>query len=257
MRYTAYLIACGLALSPVVTHAGDGKPAKAQTAKSETAKSETAKTEAAETKPAASVDKDAKAGPLTELPARLTVKQRTTATVPGSDDKLTITVDDITRGQVITSVSHSKHGVLIGPTSFRVGDAKQFEIESTAYRIRLKSLNNALIGNDFGEFVISYPPKPIPEEEKIARLIDAIEKLPEGTTFERNGKVRSPKEEAEFLRRRAETWKDKNLTAEAFIERLCAKASDEKPYQIRHSGLAAVSMESGLRSQLREIENDD
>jgi len=249
MHYNAYLIAFALASSPVVTSAGDGKPAKAQSAKSPSAKTQAVAP--------ASAEKEAKAGPLTELPARLTIKQRSTATVPGSDDKLTVTVDDITRGQVITSVSHSKHGVLIGPTSFREGDAKTFEIESTAYRIRLKSLNNALIGNDFGEFVISYPPKPIPEQEKIARLIAAVEKLTDDVTFERNGKVRSPKDEAEFLRRRGEAWKDKDLTAEAFIERLCVKASDEKPYQARHSGSVAVSMDSYLRAKLHEIETGD
>jgi hypothetical protein len=242
MRSMPLFIAAVLALLPAVGRA-ENKPDAKKPAASKSASAEKA---------------DAQTGPLKELPARMTVKQRSTAIVPGSDGKLQVTVDDITRGQVITSVSRAKEGgLLVGPTSLRVGDAKKFEFDSTTYQIKLKALNNALIGDDFGEFVIGYPPKPIPEQEKIAKLIAAVAELPAETTFERNGKARSPKSEADHLRKREAAWKDDNLTAEAFIERLCEKSSNEEPYLVRAVGAPAVSMEFLLRAKLSQIESDD
>jgi hypothetical protein len=245
MRFLLPLVAI-LTLSPAYGRADNSQSGGA---KSGAAKAASTKTNAEK--------KNDHAGPLKELPARMTVKQRSTAVVPGSDGKLQVTVDDITRGQVITSVSHSKHGVLIGPTSLRAGDSKKFELDSTTYQIRLKALNNALIGDDFGEFVIGYPPEPIPEREKIEKLIAAVAESPAETTFERAGKPRSPKSEAEYLRKRNEAWKTKDLTAEAFIERLSAKASDEEPYLVRAVGTPALSMEAFLRAKLREIESEE
>jgi hypothetical protein len=212
---------------------------------------------AADKKPATPATTAIKPGPLTEIPARLTVRQRSTTTVPGSDGKLQITVDDVTRGQVVSSVSHSKHGVLVGPTSMRVGDAKKFDLEGTTYQVRLKNLNNALIGVDFAEFVIGRPAEPLSERRKIEKLIATIGDLPDAVKFVRNGKERVAKDEADYLRKRDEGWKEKDLTAVAFIERLCAKSTSEKPYEVRVDGHPPLSVEYYLREKLREIEEED
>ena len=140
--------------------------------------------------------KSSDARELQDLPATLRIKQRTTATVPGSAGKLQLTADDITRGQVILSLSHAKHGVLLGPTSMRPEDAKGFQLGSESYQLRLKELSNALIGDDFAEVEIALPPDASVEKRRVEKLIADVEGMKDAA-FIHGGREITPKEEAD------------------------------------------------------------
>jgi uncharacterized lipoprotein YajG len=57
------------------------------------------------------------------LPIEMTVKQRSTTVVPGSGGAVFLTIDDITRNQVMASLADKDGGVLLAVTSFKPGDS--------------------------------------------------------------------------------------------------------------------------------------
>lgn len=92
-------------------------------------------------------------GPLT-----MTVKQRSTTPVSIVENKRSLALDDITRGQVAARIVDEKGTIIAGPKSLRRGEGLPFRFEDTVYVARLQELSNALIGNDFAKFEIS--PRP-------------------------------------------------------------------------------------------------
>ncbi|MBA4020453.1 MAG: hypothetical protein C0483_25105 [Pirellula sp.] len=189
---------------------------------------------------------------LKDLPVVVTVKQRTSEVVPGSEGKLQVTIDDITRGQVIVSLSHRKHGLSIGPTSLRPDDTKLFKLGSESYQLRLKSLNNALLGDDFAELEFAPPPDASREKRRIETLIARIERMNDAA-FIRQRREITPKEEAEFLRALWKEAGDEAATAERFVEFIdvTAKLAGD-PYLVRLSDKTVVPAGGYLREQLRE-----
>ena len=98
-----------------------------------------------------------KAAKLSGLPAEVTVKQRSTTVVPGSEESLRVTIDDITRGQVMTSLADKEGGAVLAATSLATGDTVMFKLGDETFQLTLKELNNALVGEDFATFTISIP----------------------------------------------------------------------------------------------------
>jgi hypothetical protein len=96
------------------------------------------------------------------LPVNMTVKQRTTTAVPGSDESLKITVDDITAGQVMVSLAGAEGQGVLASTSINEGEAVEFKFQEQQYLLTLSDLNNELIGDDFATFVISSGATPSP-----------------------------------------------------------------------------------------------
>lgn len=201
-------------------------------------------------------DQAAQVEPPSKLPipaSKMSAAQRSTSSVPGSDDKLKLTIDDITRGQVIASLSHADGAPVLSPASMKSGDSRPFSIGSQKYQLTLVSLNNELIGDDTAEFQIA-PPSALTETKKIEMLIDAVERL-EGAKFIRNDSDYAPGEAASHLRRKWEAAGDRVKTADAFIEHLGAKSSTTgKPYQIRMADGKVIDSEAFLRKKLAEIE---
>lgn len=190
---------------------------------------------------------------LPKLNATMLAAQRSTSSVPGSEDKLKLTIDDITRGQVIASLSHADGAPVLSPASMKSGDSRPFLIGSEQYRLTLVSLNNELIGDDTAEFRIA-PPSELTETKKIEMLIDAVERL-DGAKFIRNGSDYAPDEAASHLRRKWEAAGDRVKTADAFIEHLGARSSATgEPYQIRKADGEVIESETFLRETLAEIE---
>ena len=84
---------------------------------------------------------------------RITIKQRTSAWLPGGKFKLHL--DDITGGQVLVSVTDRDDKVIEGPRSVRKDDA--FTVGGL--RVAVVRLENMLAGSgDFGEFDVSLAP---------------------------------------------------------------------------------------------------
>jgi hypothetical protein len=190
---------------------------------------------------------------LGKTPISMTVKQRSTSAVPGSNGQLQLTVDDITRGQVIASVSRAEGKAILAPTSMKNGDVRTFKLGSQKYQLRLVALQNELVGDDSGKFEISLP-STLTETRKIELLIETVERM-EGAKFIRNGALHETAEAAEHLRRKWKAARDRIKTADDFIEHLASTSSTTgKPYQIQLPDGSVVSSGPYLREQLREIQ---
>ena len=187
------------------------------------------------------------------LPVSLRVTQRSTTTVPGAMDELSLTIDDITRGQVMVSLIGKDSEPLYGPVSMKDGDEASFRFGETDYRLRLAELENSLVGDDFATFEISAAGSTsLTESQKIERLIAAVESLE--AVFIRNGVEHSAVDAAAHLRRKLDAAGGAVTTAELFIEHIGSRSSttgDE--YQIRFKDGRAVPAGEFLRGDLAKL----
>ena len=193
---------------------------------------------------------------LSGLPAEVTVKQRSTTVVPGSDESLRVTIDDITRGQVMTSLADKEGGAVLASTSLATGDTVMFKLGDETFQLTLKELNNALVGEDFATFTISSPEKnsPISEHARIERLLSAIEAA-ESDVFIRNGAEHTPQDAAEHLRSKWNAAGSKIATAEQFINEIGSKSSlSDDPYRVRRSDGTEVTAKDYLLDKLTKID---
>ncbi len=191
---------------------------------------------------------------VANLPATLTVKQRTQTPVPGSSDKLILSIGDITRGKVEASI-RSEGAVLLQPVDLSTGDKKSFRYQERSYEITLTELNNALVGEDFATFRLAEAAatEPLTERQKIEQLISRVESL-KGAKFIRNGTEHSPQEAAKHLREKRDRAGDRIKTAEEFIEQIASKSSfsgDE--YEIRFEDGRVFSSGEFLRRELKSL----
>jgi hypothetical protein len=189
---------------------------------------------------------------LPGLPVDVTVKQRTTTPVPGSDGGIQLTVDDITRGQVMVSLAGLECGVLLPQTSLEPDKTAAFKLGGENYTVKLKALNNALIGEDFATVTISQGTATLTESAKIERLLAHIGSM-EGTTFIRNGSEHAPADAVSHLRTKWEAADDDgSMTAAAFVEQIASQSStSDEPYRIRLADGTEVAAGDYLREQLK------
>jgi hypothetical protein len=196
-----------------------------------------------------------KAAKLSGLPVEVTVKQRSTTVVPGSEESLRVTIDDITRGQVMTSLADKEGEAVLAATSLATGDTVMFKLGDETFQLTLKELNNALVGEDFATFTISIPEKisPISEHAKIERLLSAIEAA-EGDVFIRNGTEHTAKDAAEHLRTKWNAAGSEIATAEQFINEIASKSSlSDEPYRVRQADGTKVTAKDYLLNKLSLI----
>lgn len=187
------------------------------------------------------------------LPVSLRVKQRSTTEVPGAANELSLTADDITRGQVMVSLVR-KRAPLLGPISMTQGDEASFRFGEVNYRLRLTELNNSLVGEDFATFEISEGgANLLSESRKIDELIKAVESLP-GAVFLRNGVEHSAGEAAKHLALKLEAANGAIKTAEQFIEQIASRSSTTgDAYQIRFDDGRTVNAGDYLREELARL----
>jgi hypothetical protein len=195
-----------------------------------------------------------KPAPLVEVPVEMLVKQRTTSAVPGSDAKLLLTIDDITDGQVMVTIATDRGGAILPTRSLKNKESAEFEFEAVDYKLTLRQLDNALVGEDSATFVITVPTDAeVSEADRIEQLIAAVDELGDAK-FIRNGSEYSATEAAEHLRTKLEAAGDDIQSANDFIEHIGAKSSTSgKPYQIKFADGKVVSAGDFLRQKLTEI----
>lgn len=197
---------------------------------------------------------------ISGLPVTVTLKQRSTAAIPGADDQLSIAVEDITGGQTTVSVRRGESDRLLGPQAMRTGESAIFQYAGQDFALKLGKLDNALVGEDFATFTVSGgEPSPIgvpgelSESRKIQLLIGSIESL-QNAKFRRNGKDYDAKEAAAHLRRKLDAAGDRVKTAEQFIEHLATKSSvSGEPYEIRYADGKVVKTADFLRAELKKL----
>ncbi len=92
----------------------------------------------------------------------ITISQRSSKGILEYKDKVTLSIGDITAGQVMTSVYFSikdANGIytqetLMHRNSMRSGDKRTIKFKGKNYQIKLNALHNALLGNDKAVFTI-------------------------------------------------------------------------------------------------------
>ena len=193
--------------------------------------------------------------PVTGLPIDLTLRQRSTVPVPGSKDALTLTIDDVTRGQVMVTVGHRDGPPLLGPLSMRRGDRQPVTIGSSRIVLELVELHNALIGVDFADFRLTDGGLVLTEDQKIDALIAAVASRT-GDTFIRNGSEHPAAAAAEHLIRKRKAVEDRNLPARTFIEEVASRSSlSGHEYQVRVADGSVVPLRDILLRELSRIES--
>jgi hypothetical protein len=191
------------------------------------------------------------------LPVEWTVRQRSTSAVPGSNNSLLLTIDDITRGQVMVSLAKTDGSVILNQQSMREGGVAEFNFGGVDYLLSARSLQNSLLGQDHARFAVTDSATEVNyEKERIEALIAAVEAM-EGATFIRNGNEYTPKEAAEHLRSKWEWAGHRIETAEQFIEEIGTKSSESgEPYQIRSKDGTVLPAAKMLELQLRQINKE-
>jgi hypothetical protein len=90
--------------------------------------------------------------PSVDFPLELTLRQRTTKPLPYSDGKLLLTIGDITWWQVRVSLSWLDGEHLFSNRSLRENDIVTFTVGNQAYKLKLKTLTNTRIAEDYAVF---------------------------------------------------------------------------------------------------------
>ncbi len=197
----------------------------------------------------------AKSAPALQLELR--VAQRSTTPVPGTEDGLKVTIDDITKGQTMLTLIGVDGAEMLGPQSVQAGAVVPFVYQGIPYRLIVVRLDNRLVGTDYATVRIEHDPHQLRSEaEKIEFLIESIASL-EGATFVRNGAEHSPAEAARHLRRKLESAGNRVQTVDDFITHLGSHSSfSRQPYRLvlpdgtsREVGDYLRSIASGLESQ--------
>jgi len=196
---------------------------------------------------------------LSGLPVEITVRQRSTTIVPGSDGALRLTIDDITRGQVMVTLLDKEGMAFHGPISMREDDGSDFVLDGDHYGLTLADLSNALVGEDFARFIIDSGAGEtavvaLTERQKIEQLLEQIGAL-ENAIFIRNGTEHSASDAAEHLRTKWEAAGDRIATARDFIDQIATESSmSGERYEIRFSDGTTVATGAYLHERLKAIE---
>ncbi len=193
---------------------------------------------------------------LSGLPISITVPQRTTTAVPGAEELLSLTIDDVTGGQVMVSLLRTGAGALVGPISMAEGYSVTFEFDGRPYDLRLDRLSNFLVGNDSATFTISDPSSGAaavptsPERDRIEHLIQSIATV-QDAVFIRNGEEHSPAEAAAHIRSKWRSRETGITSVEQFIEEVATRSSQSgEPYLMRFSDGHDVEVAAFLRERL-------
>lgn len=92
---------------------------------------------------------------LGEEPARITVIQRRSKAIPGSNKTITVRLGDITQRQVLTTVRGFLGEPIVDTVSLREGDVVPLQLSGARYYLKLVELRNLVIGDDFAVFEVS------------------------------------------------------------------------------------------------------
>ena len=92
---------------------------------------------------------------LPKDPLTLTVVQRQTKEVPGSDGKVFLKIHDITGGQALVEVVNAEGDPYLNTISVNPCNTVSFTIKKQQYYLFVKELRNFPISEDFGVFQIS------------------------------------------------------------------------------------------------------
>lgn len=184
--------------------------------------------------------------------------QRSSTPLPKSDDKIFVTLGDITSKQVLVSIAHKNGKVIFATRSVEKNDTLNFEIDNYAYSLKMVELQNNLLGKDYATLALwpdTYTlPRANSTDKIIKELISSLAKVQDGK-FIRNGKEHTPEEAMAHMRKKWK-WKKKAIkTPNDFITLLGTKSSSSgREYMIRHADGKETPSGEWFSVQLKLIE---
>lgn len=184
----------------------------------------------------------------------MTVRQRSTTSIPGSVERLSLAIGDITGGQVVVELARGEGGALLGPLSMKPGDSAPFLYEDVKYALELMRLRNKLVGEDFATFRLTHSSSSASTEaQKIDALIECV-RSSTGAVFVRNGTEHSPAEAAQHLRQKLAAAGAEIGTAGEFIERIASRSSiTGEEYRLRFADGRSVPVAEFLQAELAKL----
>jgi hypothetical protein len=181
-------------------------------------------------------------------PVTLTIVQRHSKEIPGSDGAVVVKIGDITGGQVLLEILNSDKQTIVDTVSVSPNDIVPFDIDGQRFYLSVKSFRNFLVGEDFAVFEIST--KLRNQNSEIEQLLKIIESS--GLTFIRNGEEATSSEAAAHLREKWHNTRPKIMTIDGFIEKIASRSSvTNQRYQVKLIDGSVVDVETWLRQQLR------
>lgn len=195
-------------------------------------------------------------------PYTFSVFQRSSRTLHLHGGDVTLSLGDITRGQVHTRLTHHNHGNVSGfPRRMRPGAHQTFVLHDHHYELTLLSLRNELIGNDSAVFKVwsttHHGHSGLSENQKIEALIEAIAAL-DGAFFQRNDDWYPPDKAATHLQRKW-AWKATQVhSAEDFIRVVATQSSETgQRYRIRLADGQQIDSAQWFHDRLHAVEHAD
>lgn len=188
------------------------------------------------------------------------IGQRDAVAVPGSSGKLLLMIDDITGGQVRTTVLQEDWSIHTPSRSMKPGDKISFCSEETSYTITLLRLKNTLVGTDYAYFEIAPTEIAASETEStdmiIEALIASLDQLSDAQ-FMRNGTAYSAQEAMDHMRQKWNLQRERIHSPEDFIRNVATKSiASGNAYQIRLSDGSIIPTAQWLEGQLERIRNE-
>lgn len=100
-------------------------------------------------------------------PLQVTIVQRGSKSIQGSNETVDVRVGDVTAGQVLVEVLPPSGPPFVDTISMKPGDVVKFQVADKAYHLTLVKLQNFLFGDDIAVFEVSTKP---PSAERIRAL---------------------------------------------------------------------------------------
>jgi hypothetical protein len=188
-----------------------------------------------------------------ESPLEIRMEQRTTRDVTVGGQALTLTLDDITDGQVMVTLMRPDGTPMVGPVSMRPGSRVPVSLGASNLTLELRALHDALAGTDAATFVITSAAG-MSEAGKIESLLRYVQTLP-GARYIRNEEAHDGETAAAHLRVKAEWKPESATTAREFIDRVATASSQTgELYKVQLSDGRVIELRALLLDELARIE---
>ncbi|MCH7721324.1 MAG: DUF5329 family protein [Planctomycetes bacterium] len=179
--------------------------------------------------------------------ATVTIYQRTTKEIPGSQGQLFLQIGDVTAGHVLVTVRDARYKRIIDMAAMRRHDSVSLPLDDAEYRLVLDQLVNLLTGRDYAVF--SLMDVEAWRQDKIERLLSAIENT--DAVFLRADREMPGPMFAAHLRQKLGVTRGQPFSVDDFIERVAGSSwSTGQPYQVRLPDGQQIEAETWLRQQL-------
>lgn len=181
---------------------------------------------------------------------RVPIYQRTQMRLPVPHGTLYVQLQDITRGQVLVSVSGVGGTVIASPTSMKEEDEMSISVGDKKYILRLDRLVNLLLRDDYGLF--SFMPIDRRDAGKIEELLKFI--AASDVMFIRHEQESSGRTFAAHLRQKRQHFRPRDGTLSEFIDLVASRSvANGEPYRVKLPTGETIAAADWLKQQASKL----